>query len=135
MSKLNVIRRILSSDFDKKDQSLIDKLAFPLNQFIEQVVQAFNKGLTIEDNLAQFEVVSVKTTVDADGIPIDTLSFKTSVKARGLLVIDANNLVDTTPLTGAPFAQRSQNNGIITISRITGLPAGKNFSLNLLVIG
>lgn len=48
MAKLNG-RKILAEEF--KDQPWIAKLLGPLNEFITQVTQGINGGLTIQDNL------------------------------------------------------------------------------------
>lgn len=133
MAKLNVVRRIIKEDFNAKDRELVGKLAFPINQFIEQVVQAFNKNLTVSDNLP-FEYKTFQVSVDANGTPKATVAFKTGIKVIGTVVLRADNVQDTTPLTGAPFMQFTIVNGVVTVNRITGLPADKNYNITVLLL-
>lgn len=132
--KLNVARRIIREDFDAKDQPLIDKLASTINQFMEQVANGFNKNLTIEDNLP-FETKTFTVTVDSNGLPDANVVFKTSLRFRGMMVINAANVQDGDLLVGAPFVQWSINGGLITIVRVLGLPVGKKCSLTVFLVG
>lgn len=51
MAKLPPLRRLVAEDF--QDQSdWIGKLIQPLNEHMERVTRAFNKGLTIEENFS-----------------------------------------------------------------------------------
>lgn len=135
MAKVGNLKRIVKEDFDQEDQPLIDKLAFSLNPFLEQVVSAFDKNLDF-DNLNQ-AFVTVDTEVNNLGVPKLKLELKSQLKTRvrGMLCVSAQNLTDTTFPTSAPFITYTVNNGIITFNNITGLPANKKFRLSLILIG
>lgn len=133
--KVTNIKRIVKEDFNKDDQELVDKLAFALNPFLEQVVSAFNKNIDF-DNLNQ-EVINLETEVDSSGTPKLNFEIKTTLKTRikGLICVSAQNLTDLTYPTGAPFISYTTNNNLITIRNITGLPANKRFRLSIILIG
>ena len=49
--KVSGIRRLQKEDFPQEYHELIDKLGEALNSFNDQVYYAFNKGITMDDNL------------------------------------------------------------------------------------
>lgn len=135
MAKVTELTRLVVEDFDKEDQPLVSKIARSYNLLIEQIGNAFNKGID-SDNLAQqYPIITV--TVDAAGIPTPSLQIKYELKSklRGMQVINALNLTDSTPITGAPFIVYEISSNVITVKQITGLPAGKQFSLSVILIG
>lgn len=50
---LSNLKRITKEDFPSADQDLVDKLAYVLNPFLDQIQQAFNKQITTTDNLSR----------------------------------------------------------------------------------
>ena len=130
--RLNVARRLTREDFDKEDQNLVDKLGSVLNPFLEQMVAGLNKNITVQENIP-FEFKSFIVTPDADGIPVDLVQFKTSIKPQGMVVIRASNQTDATFPTSAPFITWSLNNGIITIQHITGIAANLEYQITILI--
>lgn len=137
MAKLNVTKRIVAEDFEEEDQGLITKLAFTLNSFFEQVAFAFNKNITIEDNL-NMEIKEVVITVNASGFPTTQAQFQSSLrtKVRGLLVLRAFNQTNPgTYPTSAPFISFEQNNNLLTIQHVTGLQAAESYKLQILSFG
>lgn len=135
--KLNVTKRIIKEDFKKEDQELIDKLAFALNSFFEQVAQGFSKNITIEDNL-NMEIKEVVLTVDASGFPTTTAAFQSALRTRvrGLTVLRAINQTNPgTYPTGAPFVSFEQNNNLLTIQHVTGLQPAESYKLQILSFG
>lgn len=133
--KLSIVKRIRTEDFEQKDQALVEKLSYPINQFIEQISEGFNKNLSVEDNLP-FEIKTIPLTVN-NGDPITTASFKSSLSGvRGAMVVAAINNENDTVLTGAPFIQFvfSKTQGIVTITKVYGLPNDISFNLTLFLI-
>lgn len=135
MAKVGDLKRLNKEDFAKEDQDMIDRLGYILNPFMEKVVAAFNKGIDF-NNLAQ-EMVTFTVTVDADGVPTPKTTIKYSLKTKlnGIIAIAANNLTDSTTITGAPFIIYTQDGTSLTLTKITGLPAGKKFSITVILIG
>lgn len=138
MSKVSNIKRIVKEDFAPEDQALIDRLAFALNPFLEQVSAAFSKGID-DDNLNQ-QSIFVEVEVNVQGIPktplqikIDTTLLKTRIK--GSRIILAQNLTDGTFPTATPFLTFNVINGLINVQHVAGLPADKRFRLSVILIG
>ena len=133
--KVTNIKRLNKEDFDKEYHSLIDRIAFSINPFMEQVVNAFNKNVDF-DNLNQ-HFMYLEIQVDASGVPTMNSEIKNPLKNRikGIMCVSVDNLTDTTLLTGAPAVLFTQNNGVITINQVTGLLSGKKYRLSIILIG
>lgn len=134
MSKLTGGKRLTIEDFSNDDQYIIKKLAFVLNPFMEQVLSAFQKNITINDNLAQ-ELRTMTVEVDADGKITNTAIFKTTLgKITGLSVLRAREKDGTAFPTSAPFVSFVQQADKVTLQHVTGLPAATKFDITLWVI-
>jgi len=133
--KVTNIKRINKDDFDKDSRELVDRLSFALNPFLEQVVNVLNKNIDF-DNLNQ-EIINLETQVNSSGIPTINFEIKNPLKTRikGIYCINAENLIDNTLLTGAPFLTFTLESGVIRITQITGLPSNKMFRLSIILIG
>lgn len=136
--KVSNLKRLVKEDFDKDDQDLVDRLAFALNPFLEQVSNAFSKGID-DENLTQ-QTVIVDVEVNAQGIPKSPLQIKidpTALKTRikGTRVILAQNLTDSTFPTGNPFITFNVTNGLINVQHVAGIPADKKYRLSVILIG
>lgn len=135
MAKVTNIKRLVKEDFEADDQELVDKLAFSLNPFLEQVSAAFNKGID-DDNLNQ-QSMFIETELNANGVPKVPLQIKVDlkVKVKGTRVILAQNLTDGTFPTGTPFITFTINNNLLTVQHIAGIPADKKYRLSIILIG
>lgn len=126
-------KRIISSDFPKEFQKLIDQLSLSLNNGITVLYTALLNNLTIRDNMLA-TVTDVLVTVDANGIPIQTTAFKlnTTVKVDMVMVGLATNQVNSTvyPTSGV-FINGVQANNIYTIQHVTGLQTNQQYSLRV----
>ena len=131
MAKNIDFKRITVEDFPQENQTLIEKLAFPINSFFEQVRNAFNKNITV-DNLAE-ERITLRVQTNDSGTPLNTLSFKTGLsRVVGVRVLSASVVTPVgTYLQTTPFISFSQNSSIITINNIAGL--GSNITYDLLL--
>lgn len=123
MGKAPDLKRIAKEDFAPQYQDLIDKLAFPLNSFMEQTRNLFTKNIDF-DNLNR-ELITLRVQTDQTTQPLAKVSFKSTLKTkvRGINVVSgvivANN--NTSFIQQAPFFTFSQNNNIVTIVNIGGL--------------
>lgn len=135
MAKVTNIKRLVKEDFEADDQELVDKLAFSLNPFLEQVSAAFNKGID-DDNLNQ-QSMFIEAELNANGVPKSPLQIKVDLKVRvkGTQVILAQNLTDGTFPTGTPFITFTINNNLLTVQHIAGLPPDKKYRLSIILIG
>ena len=131
MGKLDNVRRVVKEDYDEKYHDLIDKLAFVLNSFMEQVVSEMNGNLNFE-NLAQ-EVITFKIQVDSSGVPTRNEQVRVNVlNPVGFLVINTVD-IDNTDLfvTNHPsikFATGTSGQ-VIRIKQITGLTANRDYRI------
>lgn len=136
MARVPDIKRIQKSDFEEEYQELVDKLAFPINSFFEQTRSAFDRNIDFR-NLNQ-EVINIDITVDAFGIPTLEAKYRSTLKTKvlGHSCINAINISGTAGFpTGQPFLTFVQNNNIVTILNVTGLPADTKYTLVVLSIG
>lgn len=127
--------RIKSNDFPEEDRQLVETLGRTLNPLIDRLVLAFNKNITVDDNLP-FEFKNLDVEVDGTGTPISGSAVKTSLtNFKGYIclnVLDINN-TGIYPTT-APFVLTELTGNIINIRKITGLPSGAVYRLVLLGI-
>lgn len=135
MSKLQSFKRLTVEDFDTKDRAMVGKIAYSINIFAEDVLNALNNNISIEDNLniakKDFTVV-----VDGSGNIVGNASLKTGLShsCQGITVIKADNLtVPANIPTGTPFVTFSESSGLITISNITNLTATNQYKLKLVL--
>lgn len=133
--KVQSFKRLIKEDVEEQYRPLVEKIAFSVNPFAEEVIKALDNNLSIEDNFGQ-KKKEITVQVDSDGIPTYVTQLKTDLKSicSGAIVIRADNLTNArTYPTGCPFLSFTENNGVITVNHITGLPAGNKFKLKLVL--
>lgn len=122
MALIPTQRFIKPEDFDQKDQKLVQKLSFPFNTFMQQVVSAFTKN--IDFNNLNRQVNTFTVSVDSTGKPTSPIQFKNNLatKLYGIICINALNTssVIRYPLA-QPYISWTQNASTITINNIAGL--------------
>lgn len=135
MARVTNLKRIVKEDFPAEYQELVEKMAFSINPLTEQLTAAFANGIDFENLSQQFAVITVK--VDGTGAVTTSGELKYTLKTRikGIQCIRAENLTDSTPLTGAPFVSFTMRNNIIQFTHITGLVPGKEYRLSLVIPG
>lgn len=135
MARVTNLKRIVKEDFSPDDQELVEKLGFSINPLTEQLTAAFSNGIDFENLNQQFSIITVK--VDGAGMVTTSGELKYQLKTRikGVQCIRAENLTDTTPLTGAPFVTFTMKNDLIKLLHITGLVANKEYRLSLIIPG
>lgn len=136
MARIPDIKRIQKENFPSDQQALVEKIAYPLNTFMEQVASALNGRLDFT-NINQ-ELITLDVAVDASGVPTVSTKFKTNLKTNvaGLVCINASNLTNSaTYPTAQPFVTFAQNGSIVTVKHISGLQADNRYELRMLSIG
>lgn len=146
MARIPDLRLLKKEDFDGKDQKLIEKLAFPINNFMQQVVNVCKNGIDFT-NLNQ-QIITVTVSVDSTGTPVNTIQVKStlSTKVIGMICINAINQSSIMRFPQAqPFISYTQNNAsnntLLTINNIAGLgiPSGNTnsdvYQLTILLYG
>lgn len=135
MAKLSNITRINASDYSEEIRGDISKLAGELNYFMQDVVDAFDKNINF-DNI-NMETLDIKISTNSSGIPLSTIVINTS-DSKLILGIHVIRYTNNTNLanyaTSAPFVSYTEQNNGYKISHVTGLRAGENYTLKLLII-
>ncbi len=135
MAKIRKINKILTEDFPATYRDLVSKLAFALNPFLDNIVQALDKGLTITDNL-NGEIKVITITADND-LP---LQIRTSLNScNSILVSRVTNLTNTSAtLASAPFVEfkNKEEAGfkLIEITNITGISVTDKYRIRLILL-
>lgn len=127
--KLPSIKRILREDVkDVKD--LID----PLNSFMENTYQAFNKNITFSENVGCF-IKELSYITPSTYPTMENVEFMNTLKTKaiGVWLMQAYERSTYTPATGPVYVPWIENNGTIIISPIQGLAASKTYLIRLLV--
>lgn len=134
MAKIPDIKRIAKEDFEPEYQGLIDRLAFPINSFMEQVRNAFNGNIDFT-NLAQ-EVQTISFITNENGQPMNKISFKTKLTnaVQGINIINVKFTNNANPIESLPFINFSQNDKTINISYIGGLKINSKYQITLQLI-
>lgn len=135
MGQIDNVRRLIKEDFDKEYHQLIDRLAYVVNTFMEQVTQQVNGNLDFT-NLNQ-DIIKVKLSLDSAGLPKNNQKLRTNlINPKGLLVVKARNLTDNAVFpTTAPFISFTSVGTVITVQKITGLQADNEYELTIMIIG
>jgi hypothetical protein len=128
-------KRINKDDFEPQLQDAIEKIAFCVNPFAEQVIQAFNKNIGF-DNLNQ-EIVSFEVEVDANGKPKNRLDVKSNLnsKVNGYLIIRVESINHNDTPNAVPLIYFTTPESGVTIQMVKGLPANKKFRITAIAIG
>ena len=132
------IKRIRKEDFDPEDHPIVEKLAYSLNTFMDQVIFILTKNVDFQ-NLNQV-VVDYTISTDASGNLVNPPNIRTSElrsKPIGIICISAQNQTDPTIYpTSQPFVSFTLlNNETIDVLNITGLQNSSQYVLKLLIIG
>ena len=131
--KLSSVKRVVQEDFKESDRPIAAAVGNCFNNFADEVVNAMNKKLSVDDNLAM-EYKEIIVTIGANGsIGITQFQSNLSNKVRGVTVERAENLTNSSVYpNGAPFVTFVQNNSLIVIKHITGLVPNNKYRLTLL---
>lgn len=135
MAKIRKINKILTEDFPSTYRDLVSKLAFVLNPFLDNLVDALDGRLNFSDNLDS-EVKTITVTPSSD-LP---LKVRTDLaRCDSVIITRATNLTNTSAtLPGAPFVEfnNQESNGIrqIEITNITGLTSASRYRIKLILL-
>ena len=142
MARIPDLRQIKKEDFDSKDQKLVDQLAFPINNFMQQVINVLKHG--VDFNNLNMQIVSFTVSVNSAGTPLIPVQFQNSLltKIIGVVCINALNTSSILRYPDAtPFISYTTNGNLVTINNISGLsiPAGQTnsdiYTFTILTIG
>ena len=135
MGKMETPRKIRVEDFGEDDKSLVEKLSYPINNFMDNVYNTLNNGVDYS-NLRR-EMINVTVTTNSTGKLIGDPQFKIQGFGRlaGSICINAYNI--NSPLVypiATPFLSLAANGNLVRILSVTGLQVSSQYRLTLEVI-
>ena len=138
MAKLPEIKRVQLEDFPGFPKS-VKNLVYVLNLMLSSLVSAFNKNLTLKENVtSQEKEVTFRTSASYNGAAVnfETISFRSTLPERAKHLIVTQIIQDEgihTPIENAVRADWLDLNKTITIYLLTGLTASKSYKVRFLV--
>lgn len=132
--KIDNVKRIIKEDFPEDQQDLVDRLAYSLNPFMDQVEKVVNGNLGIDNLTRQF--ISITLENDSSGDLKYPVQFKTNLtRPMGMPVIRAENITNPAIYpTNQPFISFSTNGNLVTILNVSGIQQDNKYRLTLEVI-
>jgi hypothetical protein len=130
-------RRLMSQNFEKQYQNLINTLSLSLNNGIQVLYDTFNNQITFRDNI-KCTVADVTLKVDSTGKPIQGGTFALTFVGNvdGVFVTNVTNVNNpTTYPTGAVQVFGQQNNATYIINNVTGLQANTSYTIRIIALG
>jgi hypothetical protein len=134
--QVSFLRRLVKEDFPQQYKDVVGKIGSILNPALEQISLCLHNNITWTDNFAA-TVINIAVTVDANGIPTNPTTFLSKLPSQTLHCFVTRALSASNPggsfVTSAPFVDFVDNNGTVTVSHVTGLPANTTFNLTMIV--
>ena len=121
MSLLPPLKRIYEQDVENS----ISPLLALLNNIFQSLWNALNRNLTFQENIRS-QVINI------DYVGGSTINISTNLKAPLLGVLVLQTAIG--PVTGGVMAVWQQTGQVVEIKQITGLTAGSQYKLRLLLI-
>lgn len=137
MATLPTIKRVQRSDLGADIPIWVDSLLSPLNQFIEEVYSAFNKNLTIPENVkGQIKNLTFRTSSNYTSSKefteityLNTLGRKTQILLLGYVEEIGTPKKKHDAIT---ISWYDNNDGTVSIHYISGLSNSKNYNITIL---
>jgi len=137
VATLPTIKRVQRSDLGGDIPEWVDSLLSPLNQFIEEVYSAFNKNLTIPENVkGQIKNLTFRTSSSYTSSKefteityLNTLGRKTQILLLGYVEEIGTPKKKHDAIT---ISWYDNNDGTVTIHYISGLSNSKNYNITIL---
>ena len=131
--RLPNFRRLIKSDYSKEYELLIEKLSFSINNGVEVLYQAFNKAISLKDNIAcTLKDIDVEVKEDGSVKTLTSFNLDTQGKIIGILVLNVVNTRTPSILPNSGFfVSFTQESNKILINSIKGLPPNQPFKLTL----
>jgi len=127
-------KKILREDL-KDAPSWVSGIIDPINSFMENVYQSLNKNITLQDNIASVVKELTYKTDSAYPAAQEPVTFQNTLRASpiGVVVLQVYDKTNYTPPPGPVYIPWVNDNGMITLSTITGLEADKSYMVRLVL--
>lgn len=136
--KLPSYLRLNKVDYPEESKPIIDRLAGTLNVGIESLYNLANNRISLRDNVACV-VKDITVMVGADGVPLAftgiSLGSIVQTVIGSTVILAQNETTATNYPTAQPFVTFTQNGTTFEINHISGLPAGDQFLVRIVVWG
>lgn len=125
MAKLPPIKRLRKEDFP--DQAWIDKLLYPLNQFMESISSALNGNITLPEN-TRAVIREIDVNLTSGSYPIK-IAWTKNVQPTDLII---TRIIGGTQ-TAAVGASWNFADGVVQITEIFGLQLGNRYKIRFYI--
>lgn len=132
--KIRKATKLNKEDFGKDEQTLIEKLGNHLNIFNEDVFKAFDKKISIVDNLNQ-EILKFRVTTDGASNLTQSVKKKTSISPLSGISVIRSDIVTGSAITASPYLVWTVSDSLITITKIFGLAPSSTYDITILILG
>ncbi len=137
MAKVSNWRTLTKTDYDSKYQDLIETLATPLNQAMDEIYNNLDNNLDFTNNI-NATIATVTVAVDDQGDARNVVRFKLKANQKVVQGIIAIALKDNTsnnllPNSGV-FVSATQNGNLMTVQNIKGLNQDTSYNVTLLCL-
>lgn len=127
-------KKILREDL-KDAPPWVNGIVSPVNAFMENVYNALNRNLTLNENIASFTQEFTYTTPSTYPTGVQNMSFLNQLKTKpiGVQVMQVYDKATYIPAPGPVYVPWVEVNGSIVIYPITGLEASKTYLVRVVV--
>lgn len=137
MALLPTLKKVQRADLGTDIPLWTEGILSYLNQFTEEIYSAFNRNITIPENIkGQIKILEFRTA--SDYISSQTFVEQTFLNSLGrkMQVLFVGNVVDESNISykyeGLSVSWQDNGNGTITVRYISGLQDSKNYKITLL---
>jgi hypothetical protein len=136
MGQIQIPKKIKVEDFSSKDQPLVSKLGYIINDFTESIYFLLQKGIDFTNLNRQIVTITVNMDSSAKLVNPPQIAYDLKNKPQGITCVYAQNTKDSTvfPIS-APFVTWQIANNRVTLTNISGLQANSQYILSLELIG
>ena len=127
-------KKILREDL-KEAPPWVSGIIDPVNSFMENVYQALNKNITLDQNIASFIKELTYTTNATYPTGMEQVVFMNNLRTRatGLMVMQAYERSTYIPAPGPVYVPWVETDGSLNVDTITGLEADKTYLIRLVI--
>lgn len=135
--KLPSYKRIITQDYTKENQELIEQLGGNINDSFNTIYSALNNKLTFKENFSS-TVRDIEIVVDSAGKPTNDVGFKLDIlntQVTGCICVRATNLTNSNVFpTGSPWVSFLQQDNFIKILNVTNLQPSNRYILRIIAL-
>lgn len=135
--KLPSYKRIITQDYTKENQELVEQLGGNINDSFNTIYSALNNKLTFKENFSS-TVRDIEIVVDSAGKPTNDAGFKLDIlntQVTGCICVRATNLTNSNVFpTGSPWVSFLQQDNFIKILNVTNLQPSNRYILRIIAL-